>query len=205
MIPLLNRQQVFEKSWIADSEIANRQKFYFAQFEGEGSAIIAAVTPVYDHLNTLSENLNKADSFCILTYDEELAGSNYMQGFANAFSIFLQHCGITEIILVQDLRNDWNTFGFDSEKNKTTFFELIGINITYQGLLLNQSSLIEILPLLYFNNPDQGDCSFYTLNNDLPLCILFWKGNFHVSCLLKDKEKLLEAADKAKLVISYDL
>lgn len=201
MIPLLYRQQVFEKSWIADAEIANRQKFYFAQFEGEDPAIIAAVTPVYDHLTTLTSNEKEADRFCVLAFDEQKAGNVYTVGFANAFSTFLTSLGIKEIFLIQDLCNNWETFGFDKEQDKAAFFELTGKDVSHQGLLLDQSLLSLILPLLYHNNPDQGDCSFYTLNNDLPIGMLYWKGNIHISCFEKDMNQIIDAADKAKLVL----
>jgi hypothetical protein len=201
MVPLFSRQQVFEKSMIADLEIASRQKFYFAQFEGEDPAIIAEVIPIYDHLTTLTSNEKEADRFCVLAYDEQIAGNDYTVGFANAFSTFLTYLGIKEIILIQDLCNDWKTFGFDKEQDKVAFFELTGKDISHQGLLLNQSLLSLILPLLYHNNPDQGDCSFYTLNDDLPIGMLYWKSNIHISCFEKDMNQIMDAAGKAKLVL----
>ena len=201
MIKTISRQQIFEMSNMADVEIAARQHFYFKGFDGEDQAIILSILPVYDHRVPLFNNNNQAAEFCILVYDEELNGSSYENGFAAAFVKFLKYLKIDQVIMVQDLCRTWDEFGFYTNKDRLQFKKMVGSETGTDGLLLNHSSLADIITTLFYNNPDEGDCSFYTLSSDFQLCILYWKGNLHTLFYEKDLAELSAAAREAKLLM----
>ncbi len=201
MIKAISRRQIFEMSNMADVEIAARQSFYFKGFDGEDPAIIAGILPFYDHREPLFNTNNQAAQFCILVYDDELYGKTYENGFAPAFVKFLQCLVIDQVILMQDLCRTWNEFGFDTNEDRDQFKKMVGSESGTNGLLLDHASLSDILPLLFYNNPDEGDCSFYSLSSDFQLCILYWKGNLHTLFYEKDLAKLTAAAREAKLLM----
>lgn len=200
MIKAVCREDIFEMSKMADVAVAQRQRFYFDQFNEEDPDVILSVLPTYDH-KVPTFNTNAPDmEFCVIVYDKELYGSTYENGFAAAFVKFLKSLAIEQIILMQDHCRAWDTFGFDEKKDLVKFNKLAGAQMGTNGFLINHSSLSDLLPLLFYNNPDEGDCSFYTASGNFQLGILFWKGNLHVQFYKKDLPKLLLAAKEAKLV-----
>ncbi len=201
MIKTIYRRQIFEMSNMADVELAARQSFYFKGFDGEDPALISSILPFYDHRVPLFNNNNQAAEFCILVYDEELNGNTYENGFAAAFVKFLKYLEIDHVILVQDLCRTWDEFGFNTKEDRIQFKKLVGAETGTDGLLLDHASLAEVLPMLFYNNSDVGDCSFYTLSSDFQLCILYWKGNLHTLFYEKDRAELSTAAREAKLLL----
>ncbi len=201
MIKAISRELIFEISKMADIEVAKRQSFYFNGFAGEDSAIISGILPAYDHMKPLFHKSDQPVAFCVLAYNEELNGSTYEKGFADTIIRFLKYLEIDQLILLQDLCRDWDQFGFDTNKDRLKFKKLAGPETGTNGLLLDHSSLADVIPLLFYNNPDEGDCSFYTLNSDFQLCILYWKGNLHTLFYEKDLAELYAAAGEAKLLM----
>jgi hypothetical protein len=201
MINTLSRRQIFKMSNMADVELAARQSFYFKGFYGEDPALISSILPFYDHRVPLFNNNNQAAKFCILVYDEELNGSTYENGFAAAFVKFLKYLKIDQVIMLQDLCRTWDEFGFNTNEDRLEFKKVVGSETGTNGLLLDHASLAEVIPLLFYNNPDEGDCSFYTLSSDFQLCILYWKGNLHTLFYEKDLAELSAAAREAKLLM----
>lgn len=201
MIKAISRQQVFELSRMADIAIAERQQFYFKQFDGENPAVITAILPVYDHRIPLFKNNNPKPEFCVLAYDEDLNGTSYEKGFALAFSKLLSCLQIGQVMMLQDLCHSWDEFGFNTKKDLRQFKKLVAGETGKTGFILDHRSLQEIIPLLFHSNPDQGDCSFYTATGDIPLAILYWKGNLHVLFYQEDLARLAAAAKEAKLVM----
>lgn len=200
MIKAISRRQIFEMSNMADVELAARQSFYFKGFDGEAPALISSILPFYDHRVPLFNN-NQTVQFCILVYDEELNGSTYESGFAAAFVKFLKYLKIDQVILMQDLCRTWDEFGFDTNEDRIQFKKIVGSETGTNGFLLDHASLADVLPFLFYNNPDEGDCSFYTLSSDFQLCILYWKGNLHTLYYEKDLAELSAAAREAKLLM----
>ena len=201
MIKAVCREDIFVMSKMADVAVAQRQRFYFDQFTGEDPAVILSVLPTYDH-KVPTFNTNAPDmEFCVIVYDEEFNGSTYKNGFAAAFVKFLKSLAIEQIILMQDHCRAWDKFGFDEKKDRVKFNKFAGAEMGTNGFLIDLSSLLDLLPLLYHHNPDEGDWSFYTASNDFQIGILFWKGNLHVQFYKKDLPKLLLAAKDAKLVL----
>lgn len=201
MIKAISREQVFEMSNMADVEIAARQRFYFKSFDGEDPAIIAGILPFYDHRVPLFNNNNQTAEFCIMVYDDELNGSTYENGFAAAFVKFLKYLKIDCVIMVQDFCRTWDEFGFYTNEYHVQFKKMVGAETGTNGFLLDHASLANLIPLLFYNNSDEGDCSFYTLSSDFQLCILYWKGNLHTLFYEKDLAVLSAAATEAKLLM----
>lgn len=201
MIKPLPRHKIFEISQIADRDIAKRQSFYFQGFEGEAPAVIESIIPFYDHMTPLFNKSGQPPSFCVLAYDEILNGTSYQKGFAAAFVQLLKYLKIEELILVQDLCRSWEQFGFKTKDDRDMFQKIAGNDTGTTGFLLDHASLLEILPPLFHNNPDEGDCSFYTLSDDLQLSFLYWKGNLHTLFNEKDGDELSAAAKHAKLAM----
>lgn len=189
MITILSRQEIFKESEIADREIAGRQRFYFKQLGDEERSVIEELKPRYDHLETCAQEIAEANALMILAYDESLSKQDYEMGFLN----------IDEILLIQDLCNDWKEFGFNTKKGKETFFSITKKSLSNEGLKLDVYGIKDILPLLFHSNPDKGDFSIYTLNSNIPLCMLFWEGNFHITFFEKDRSALQKAAEKSEL------
>jgi len=199
MIRAVNRQEVFKESRMADLEIANRQNFYFQQLDAEDPELINALKPRYDHLAPILQKGIEANAFLILAYDTALSGSTYEKGFIDGLIKFYQYLNIHECFLIQDLNNHWQEFGFKSEQEKEKFFRLLGNTIEREGFRLDREGLKILLPLLFENNPDQGDFSIYTTYNAIQLGMLYWEGNFHISFFNKDRSSLEKAAIASSL------
>lgn len=201
MIKALSRQEIFERSKMADVEMAARQRFYFNQFDGEDSAMVASLLPFYDHRQALFSNNPLPVAFRVLVYDEEMHGLDYENGFAASLVKFLQCLEIDQIIMVQDFCRTWDDFGFNTDEDRLRFKKLVGLESGTNGFLLDHASLVDVLPLLFHNNPDEGDCSFYTLSQDFQMGMLYWKGNLHALFHESKLDVLSAAAMEAKLVI----
>lgn len=200
MIQVLSRRNIFKQSKMADIEVAARQRFYFEQFTGEDPELIKSVMSYYDHREPAFHLDGHEVKFCVLVYDEELSGKSYENGFATGFVHFLSELNIEQVILMQDLCSPWNEFGFDTVDGQDGFQKITKENGT-NGFLLDHKALLEIFPLLYHNNPDKGDCSFYTCSTDMQLGILFWKGHLHILYYEKDIMQILAAAQKSGFIM----
>lgn len=185
---------------MADIEIAARQRFYFGQFEGEDAAVITGILPAYDHTEPLFSKTAAPTEFCVLAYDDELNEQPYETGFAKSVTALLAYLEIEQMLLVQDLCHDWSDFGFNTKKAQLQFNKLV-VDTGKTAYLLDHASLSALLPLLFYNNPDKGDCSFYTLTAGFQLGFLYWKGNLHTFFYEADLPKLAAAAKHAGLLI----
>lgn len=201
MITILHREEIYNKSIIADLEIANRQQFYFSLLEGENPDLINELLPIYDHLEANVKTETKSDAFLILAFDENLSKLGYEKGLIQSLFMFFLQLGINEILMVQDLCNNWQEFGFLSKKEKKAFLNLTKDPMSNEGLLLDLRGLQEILPLLFHSNPDKGDFSLYSQNGNIPFCMLYWEDNFHISFFEKDRIAFQDAAKASSLLL----
>lgn len=196
MIQLIDREEVFLKSWLVDhyiSELQNPTGYIDKKSIEEH---------LYDHLQPFHVYKEVLDDFAILAY----AGKNkigYLTHRSAAFIRFFELIDIKHLYLLDELRCDWLQFPFSYREKREAFKSIVNQAAYHEAFELDIEDLSTILPLFHYSGRHSAPIIWlFSANPQVPLAMFLCDdANFHTSFLVKDREKVTPATSAAGLLM----
>ena len=205
MIRLIDREEVFYKSWLVDHYISELQRSRYTQ-EGYNRINFLEEFSLqeedpYDHFDAYHDYSEELDDFAVLRYHENI--QDYLKHRSIAFLRFFEAMEIKRLFLLDELKYDLVKFPFSYREKREAFINIVNQPSYSEALELDIEELPIILPLFHYSRKHSEPIIWF-FSSDVGTTLAMFlcdDANFHTSFLSKDREKITEAVSNSGLIM----